>query len=72
VGNPVLSPDENGKYSIIQEFCKKPENKFETGRIVNCRTDETERKTQIYVSIHSLSFIYPLLIFSERNQRNEP
>jgi hypothetical protein len=59
MGNPVLSPDENGKFSILQESCKKPKNKFEIGRIVNKVTDEIERRIKVYLSIHSLSFIYP-------------
>jgi hypothetical protein len=59
VGNPVLSPAENGKFSILQESCKKPKNKFEIGRIVNKMTDETKKRIKVYLSMHSLSFIYP-------------
>ena len=58
MGNLVLSPDENGKFSIMQASCKNPKYKSEIGGNVNLRTDGTERKIKVYLSMHSLSFIY--------------
>lgn len=59
MGNLVLSPAEQGQFSIMQASCKKPKNKFETGSNVNDRYNWKKDKN---LSSHEF-FIIHLLIF---------